>query len=58
MTASRDLRLPGSVAEVKAVTVIDWAAAGWDIARFALFAVAALGLARVMRLRTVTVAPV
>lgn len=50
--------LTSSVAEVKAVTVIGWADAGWDLARFGLFAVAALGLARVMRLRTVTVAPV
>lgn len=46
--------LTSSVAEVKATTVIDWPAVGWDLARFALFTVLALALARVFRLRTTT----
>lgn len=43
-----------SMAEAKATSVIDWAAAGWDLARFGLFVLAALGLARLFRLRRTT----
>lgn len=46
--------LTTSMAEVKATTVIDWAAAGWDLARFTLFVLVALGLARLLGLRTTT----
>ena len=42
------------MAEVKATTVIDWPAVGWDLARFVLFTVMALLLARLLRLRTTT----
>lgn len=46
--------LTSSMAEVKATTVIDWPAVGWDLGRFALFTVLALLLARRFRLRTTT----
>lgn len=46
--------LTSSIAEVKATQIIDWPAAGWDLAGFALYTVAALWLARRMRLATTT----
>lgn len=46
-----------SMAEVKALNVITWDMVGWDLARFALFVVVALAVARAMRLQTVTGGP-
>lgn len=43
-----------SMAEVKATSVIDWSAVGWDLTRFGLFTLAALALARAFRLRATT----
>lgn len=45
--------LTSSMAEVKATTVVDWPAVGWDLGRFVVFAVLALLLARRMKLQTV-----
>ena len=46
--------LTTSMAEVKATSVIDWATVGWDLARFTLFVVVALWVARMMQLSTTT----
>ncbi len=48
--------LTSSMAQVKAVTVIDWPAVGWDLARFGLFAVLAYVVARRVGLDTTTAA--
>ncbi|MDO5535086.1 MAG: type II CAAX endopeptidase family protein [Propionibacteriaceae bacterium] len=47
--------LTSSMAEVKAITEVTWVAAGWDVARFALFTLIVWWLARGYRPATLTV---
>lgn len=49
--------LTSSVAQVKAISEITWVAAGWDIARFAVFAALIVWLSRGVKPQTLTPAP-
>lgn len=48
----------GSIAQIKATTEIGWADAVWDLLRFGLFALAAVGIALKMRVARVASDPV
>ena len=46
--------LTSSVAAIKAISEVTWVVAGWDIARFAIFAALAVWLARGLKPQRVT----